>query len=92
MPIEILAISGSGRATSTNTTMLGDQNPSLSHEQWMVTHHQVRPDPEVVKALDANSDLLTDELLRPDRAQRDLHSLTWHFIAFLKREQHEILS
>jgi hypothetical protein len=66
--MEILAISGSGRATSTNRTMLGGQNPALSHEQWMVKHHQVRPDPEVVQALDAISDLLTDKLLRPDRA------------------------
>ena len=39
--------------------------PALSHEEWVVTHHEARHDPPVRKALDAISNLLSDKSLRP---------------------------
>ena len=44
---------------------IGSPIEDLSHEEWLVTHHEARHDPPVRKALDAIFNLLTDKSLRP---------------------------
>lgn len=43
---------------------MGGIIPDLSHEEWVVAHHEARHDPPVRKALDAVSRLLSDKQLR----------------------------
>ena len=70
-----LALSGIGRIVLPifaanvypSLVQIGDSIPALSHEEWLVTHHEARHDPPVRKALDAISNLLSDKSLRSDR-------------------------
>ncbi|SFC04288.1 LysR family transcriptional regulator [Tropicimonas isoalkanivorans] len=68
-----LATSGAGRVIL--PTFVGDAEPALrrlsppiaeiSHEEWLVSHHEARNDPPVRAALDALTRVLTDRDLRP---------------------------
>jgi len=46
---------------------IGSSIPALSHEEWLVTHHEARHDPPVRRALDAIAKLLLDKLLRSEQ-------------------------
>jgi len=68
-----MAVSGLGRVIL--PTFAGDESAGLvrvsppiadlTHEEWMVCHHDARHDPPIRAALDALAALLTDRTLRP---------------------------
>ncbi|SNS30041.1 LysR family transcriptional regulator [Tropicimonas sediminicola] len=68
-----LALEGIGRVVLpcfAGDAVLGLQRVSpkieeLSHDEWLVTHHEARHDPPVRAALNALTELLTDASLRP---------------------------
>lgn len=46
---------------------IGEPIASLTHEEWLVTHHEARHDPPVRKALDGIAKLLSDRSRRPEQ-------------------------